>query len=186
MSGSTPGVRHTGGQAGAPASGHAATRTARHRHIVEVLRRTPVRSQVELVGLLAADGYVVTQATLSRDLVELGAVKVRHGNGLVYAVPGEGGDRSPQAEFGAELLDARLHRLCEELLVSAESSGNIVMLRTPPGAAQFLASAIDHSAVPAILGTIAGDDSVLVVCRDPAGGPDVAARFLAWAGRTER
>jgi transcriptional regulator of arginine metabolism len=60
------------------------------------------------------------------------------------------------------------------------------MLRTPPGAAQFLASAIDHSAVPAILGTIAGDDSVLVVCRDPTGGTEVAARFLAWAGRTER
>jgi transcriptional regulator of arginine metabolism len=165
-----------------PVANHAGTRTARHQHIVEVLRRTVVRSQSELATLLAGAGYVVTQATLSRDLVDLGAVKVRDGNGLVYAVPG--GDRSPQAGLGTELLDARLHRLCEELLVSAESSGNIVMLRTPPGAAQFLASAIDHSAVPAILGTIAGDDSVLVVCRDPAGGPDVAARFLAWAGRS--
>jgi transcriptional regulator of arginine metabolism len=169
-----------------PVGNHAGTRTARHQQIVDVLRRTPVRSQSELATLLAGDGYVVTQATLSRDLVDLGAVKVRDGNGLVYAVPGEGGDRSPQAGLGTELFDARLHRLCEELLVSAESSGNIVMLRTPPGAAQFLASAIDHSAVPAILGTIAGDDSVLVVCRDPAGGPDVAARFLAWAGRTGR
>lgn len=160
----------------------AATKTARHRQIVEILRRAPVRSQVELAELLAGAGVVVTQATLSRDLVELGAVKVRHpGGSLVYAVPGEGGDRTPWAGVEHEVLDSRLARLCEELLVTAESSANLVVLRTPPGAAEFLASAIDQSVMPAVLGTIAGDDTVLVVTRDPAGGEDVASRFLALA-----
>ncbi len=169
----------------AAAETHASTKTARHRQIVEALRRTPVRSQGELADLLAADGFVVTQATLSRDLVELGAVKVRHEGGLVYAVPGEGGDRTPRAGIDAEWLDARLQRLCEELLVTAEASANLVVLRTPPGAAQFLASAIDQSVLPAVLGTIAGDDTVLVVTRDPAGGAEVAARLLALASHGE-
>jgi len=161
----------------------ATSRTARHRRIVEILRRTPVRSQVELAHLLTADGVVVTQATLSRDLVELGAVKVRHSEGgLVYAAPGEGGDRTPWGGVEQELLDARLARLCEELLVSAEASGNLVVLRTPPGAAQFLASAVDASVLPAVLGTIAGDDTLLVVARGARGGPALAGRFLRWAG----
>ncbi|HET9658669.1 MAG TPA: arginine repressor [Kineosporiaceae bacterium] len=161
------------------------TKTARHRKIVEILRRTPVRAQVELAELLAGDGLVVTQATLSRDLVELGAVKVRHTDGgLVYAVPGEGGDRSPWGGVDQELLDSRLARLCEEVLVTAEASANLVVLRTPPGAAQFLASAIDQSVLPSVLGSIAGDDTVLVVTRDPAGGEAVASRFLALAAGT--
>lgn len=159
-----------------------ATKTARHRQIVEILRRRPVRSQVELAELLDADGLAVAQATLSRDLVELGAIKVRSPDGgLVYAVPGEGGDRTPRAGIEQEILASRLSRLCEELLVTAEASANLVVLRTPPGAAQFLASAIDHSVLPAVLGTIAGDDTVLVVSREPDGGQAVAARFLAMA-----
>ena len=158
------------------------TKAARHRTIVEILRRVEVRSQPELAALLADAGFAVTQATLSRDLVELGAVKVRHGDGtLVYAVPGEGGDRTPWAGLEQDVLDSRLARLCEELLVTAEASANLVVLRTPPGAAQFLASAIDSAALPAVLGTIAGDDTVLVVTRDPDGGRDVADRFLALA-----
>ncbi|GAA3626733.1 arginine repressor [Kineosporia mesophila] len=163
-------------------AGRAHTKVARHRRIVELLRRGQVRSQVELAQLLNADGLAVTQATLSRDLVELSAVKVRHPDGgLVYAVPGEGGDRTPQAGQEQEMLVARLARLCEELLVTAEASANLVVLHTPPGAAQFLASAIDHSVLPDVLGTIAGDDTVLVVTRDPLGGDAVASRFLALA-----
>jgi transcriptional regulator of arginine metabolism len=172
------------------ARGYASTKTARHRHIVALLRRGPVRSQVDLAELLAADGFIVTQATLSRDLVELGAVKVRHQGGLVYAVPADGADRTPRAGVDAafltgEMLDARLQRLCEELLVTADASANLVVLRTPPGAAQFLASAIDQSVLPAVLGTIAGDDTVLVVTRHPTGGADVAARMLALAAHGE-
>jgi len=124
----------------------------------------------------------VTQATLSRDLDELGAVRIRDGAGsLVYAVPAEGGDRTPRPPATAQedgFADPRLARLCEELLVSAVASANLVVLRTPPGAAQFLASALDHAEPRDVLGTIAGDDTVLLVCRDPEGGSAVAARLL--------
>ena len=157
------------------------TPTARRARIAELIATRPVRSQGELLELLAAEGVEVTQATLSRDLVELGAVKVRHEGGLVYAVPGEGGDRTPRAGIDAEWLDARLQRLCEEPLVTAEASANLVVLRTPPGAAQFLASAIDHTVLPSVLGTVAGDDTVLLVARDPDGGAEVAAAMLALA-----
>ena len=112
----------------------------------------------------------VAQATLSRDLDELGAVKVRSGPAWSTrcrprVATGRRGSRSSQ-----EVLDARLARLCAELLVTADSSANLVVLRTPPGAAQFLASALDHAALPEVLGTIAGDDTVLVITRAPDGG----------------
>ena len=159
----------------------AATKAARHALIVSLLQRGTVHSQGELAALLADAGVTVTQATLSRDLVELRAVRIRTETGaLAYAVPGEGGDRTPTTA-GTEQLAARLARICADVLVSAEASGNLVVLRTPPGAAQFLASAIDHSVLPAVLGTIAGDDTVLVISRDPAGGDALAARFLALA-----
>ncbi|WP_129338745.1 arginine repressor [Cellulomonas endophytica] len=168
-----------------------ATKAARHALITALVTRGTVRSQTELAELLAAEGVVVTQATLSRDLVELGAVKVRSATGaLAYALPPEGGawqDRHAVAAGAAgEVLASRLARLCAELLVTAEASGNLVVLRTPPGAAQFLASAIDRSVLPAVLGTIAGDDTVLVVAREGEGtdhpaGPALAARFLALA-----
>jgi transcriptional regulator of arginine metabolism len=142
------------------------TRAARHRRIAEILEREPVRSQTELAGLLKTDGIAVSQGTLSRDLDELGAVKVRDAAGdLVYALPGEGGDPRPRIAERTT-VDARLIRVCEEILVSATSSANLVVLRTPPGAAQYLASAIDHSARAEILGTIAGDDTVLIVTTD--------------------
>lgn len=160
------------------------TPTARRARIADLLGRTAVRSQTELADLLAADGVVVTQATLSRDLVELGAVKVRSPEGLVYAVPAEGGDRTPRPAVGEHALSARLARLCEDLLVTAEASANLVVVRTPPGAAQFLASAVDHAVLPDVLGCIAGDDTVLLVARDPAGGGAVAARLLALAAGT--
>jgi transcriptional regulator of arginine metabolism len=75
----------------------------------------------------------------------------------------------------------RLARLCSELLVSADASANLVVLRTPPGAAQFLASAFDKAEFPEVLGTIAGDDTVLVIGRDPLGGDELARRFLSMA-----
>ena len=166
----------------APAGASPATKTARQARITAILTGESVRSQAELAALLADDGVQVTQATLSRDLVELGAVRVRGKDGvLVYAVPGEGGERAAKSGVTQEILDARLARLCGELLVSAEASANIVVLRTPPGAANFLALAIDHSVMPSILGTIAGDDTVLLVTRDPLGGAGVAARFLQLA-----
>lgn len=160
----------------------AATKAARHALIIALLQRGTVHSQGELAALLADEGVTVTQATLSRDLVELRAVRIRTTAGaLAYAVPGEGGDRTP-ARADTEQLAARLARLCAELLVTAEASGNLVVLRTPPGGAQLLASAIDHSVLPTVLGTIAGDDTVLVISREPDGGETLAARFLVLAG----
>jgi len=163
----------------------AQTRAARHQRIVDILGRHSVRSQGELLAHLAQDGHEVTQATLSRDLEELGAVKVRQGGTLVYAVPGEGGDRTPRAAQAADAVNARLKRLCEELLVTAEASANLVVVRTPPGAAQYLASAIDHADVAAIIGTIAGDDTILVITAGPDEGPAVATRLLSLAGTRE-
>ncbi|MDH2416340.1 arginine repressor [Nocardioides sp. CER19] len=158
------------------------TKNARHRLIVELVAGHEIRSQGELADLLADRGVQVTQATLSRDLVELDAIKVRAAGGaLVYAVPAEGGDRRPQAPGESAAASHRLARLCAELLVTAEASANLVVLRTPPGAAQFLASAFDKADFPEILGTIAGDDTVLVIGRDPQGGDDLAQRFLGLA-----
>jgi transcriptional regulator of arginine metabolism len=155
------------------------TKAARHRRIVELLSRAPIHSQSELARLLSDDGLAVTQATLSRDLDELGAVRIRDTDGsLVYAVPAEGGDRTPRLpEPGGH--QAKLARIAEELLVSAEASANLVVLRTPPGAAQFFASAVDQAALPDLLGTIAGDDTVLVITRDPKGGAAIAHYFLS-------
>jgi transcriptional regulator of arginine metabolism len=157
------------------------TKNARQQLIIDLLAGHEVKSQPELAELLGARGVHVTQATLSRDLVELDAFKVRgQSGGLVYAVPAEGGDRVPVAR---ETVAAgqRLARLCNELLVSAEASANLVVLRTPPGAAGFLASAFDKAELQDVLGTIAGDDTVLVIGRDPKGGDALARRFTALA-----
>lgn len=154
------------------------SKAARHAKIITLLEQHEVRSQSELAELLADDGVQVTQGTLSRDLVEIGALRVRSTGGrLVYAVPGEGGDRTPHVgEFAS--FEARLARLCGEVLVSAEASANLVVLRTPPGAAQYFASAVDRVGWEAILGTIAGDDTILLITRSPNGGGDIAQQFL--------
>ncbi|KQY54198.1 MULTISPECIES: arginine repressor [unclassified Nocardioides] len=158
------------------------TKNARQQLIIELLAHQEVKSQVELAEFLAARGVNATQATLSRDLVELDAVKVRaRDGGLVYAVPAEGGDRTPTSPRDSSAANARLARLCAELLVSAEASANLVVLRTPPGAAQFLASAFDKAEIGDVLGTIAGDDTVLVIGRTPTGGDALAQRFLGFA-----
>ena len=158
------------------------TKNARQQKIVEILSRHPVRSQSELAELLTGAGVTVTQATLSRDLVELDAVKVRLPSGaLVYAVPAEGGDRTPVVAHDSAAAEARLARLLGELLVSADASANLALLRTPPGAAQFLASAFDRTELEDVLGTVAGDDTVLVISRRPDGGQALAQRFLALA-----
>lgn len=191
------------------------TKTSRQAWVAATLADRQVRSQEELARLLNERGVPVTQATLSRDLDELGAVRVRATDGsLVYALPGEpggpgswpglpgaissgsaagpgggqaapAGDTSPAGGIAVPGATGgpRLARVASELLISAEASANMVVLRTPAGAAQFLASVLDHAAWPSILGTVAGDDTVLVIARDPAGGADLAARLLALAER---
>jgi transcriptional regulator of arginine metabolism len=187
------------------------TKASRQAWVAATLADRPVRSQEELARLLAERGMPVTQATLSRDLEELGAVRVRGADGsLVYALPtepggpgsrpggvgpgslGPGSLGSASAGAGAPVpavgtepdpVRTRLSRTATELLISAEASANMVVLRTPAGAAQFLASVLDHAAWPSILGTIAGDDTVLVISRDPTGGDALAAQLLALAER---
>jgi transcriptional regulator of arginine metabolism len=152
----------------------APTRAGRQARIVALLSSHAVRSQGELAAMLADDGIEVTQATLSRDLEELGAVKLRGAEGGtgVYVVPEDG---SPVR--GVAAGTDRMTRLLGELLVSTDASGNLAVLRTPPGAAHYLASAIDRAALPDVLGTIAGDDTIFVVAREPLTGADLAARF---------
>jgi transcriptional regulator of arginine metabolism len=175
----------------------------------------PVRSQDELADRLAGVGVRVTQATLSRDLEELGAVRLRSSDGaLVYALPAEASDwpappatataiatatatatfadPGPGADPGglfsghSPAVITALAKLAADLLLSAEFSGNLVVLRTPPGAAQLMASMIDRTGLHAVLGTVAGDDTVLVVTRDPAGGDELASALLWLAERRAR
>jgi transcriptional regulator of arginine metabolism len=160
-----------------------ATRVARQARIVELISHRAIRSQSELATMLAAEGIETTQATLSRDLDELGAVKLRGADGgaPVYVIPDDG---SPVR--GIEGGTARLGRLLAELLVSVDASANLAVLRTPPGAAQFLASAVDRAALHDIVGTIAGDDTILVVAREPLTGAQLGERLRALAGAEHR
>jgi transcriptional regulator of arginine metabolism len=158
------------------------TKTARQSRIAAAIAAEPVRSQSELARLLAADGLVVTQATLSRDLEEMGAAKVRHpSGGTVYAL----GDEAPGPVLRAltDASEVRVSRLAAELLVSVEASANLVVARTPPGGANLLASAIDRAGMTDVLGTIAGDDTVLLIARDPRGGAKVAEKLRRMAGK---
>ncbi len=160
------------------------TKAARQARIAEIVAARPVTSQGELGRLLAAAGFAVTQATLSRDLDEMGAVKTRTAHGNAYALPAENAPRGGPAET----VDARLGRLLEELVVSAEATAGLVVVRTPPGGAHFLGSALDRAGLPEVAGTLAGDDTILLVVRtsaSPAAGADpataLAARLLALA-----
>ena len=150
------------------------TRVGRQARIVTLLSSHAISSQTELAALLAADGIEVTQATLSRDLEELGAVKLRGADGGVgvYVVP-EDGSPVRGVSGGTE----RVTKLLGELLVSTDSSANLAVLRTPPGAAHYLASAIDRASLPQVVGTVAGDDTIFVIAREPMTGAELAAMF---------
>lgn len=159
------------------------SRSQRQHRIAELLEAHEVRSQGELSDLLAAEGTEVTQATLSRDLVEIGAVKVRRGRALVYAVPGEGGEPARSGRLDA--TNARLRRVCDELLVSVACARNLVVLKTPPGAANYLASTIDLTRDPQVIGTIAGDDTILLIGSDDPAAEGLAAQLQSLLGGRE-
>lgn len=157
-----------------------ATKAARHGRITALIGERPVRSQTELAALLSTEGIEATQATLSRDLEELGAVKLRgvDGGAGSYVIPEDGAPRPMAGGTG------RLGRLLADLLLSHEASGNIAVLRTPPGAAQFLASAIDRAAIDGVIGSIAGDDTVLLIAREGVTGAQLTVTLAAAAERT--
>jgi len=148
-------------------------KTLRHRAILSIIATRPVHSQEELMRLLQEGGHEATQATVSRDIKELGLVKVplKNGNGngthFKYIEPG----------FGKS-YESRLHRVVADLVRNVTGSVNDIVLRTPPGSAMLVASAIDEAAWSEVIGTIGGDDTVLVILDDPAHLPVVKQRFL--------
>ncbi len=151
------------------------TKHQRQHRITKLLETKAVGSQSHLVELLAAEGIEATQTTVSRDLEELGALKVRlPGGETAYALP-----ELPSHQVAPE---DHLRRVLGEWVVEADFSGNLVVLRTPPGSAHVVGSALDRSGFPGVIGTVAGDDTVLVVASETAGGATVAGRLATVAG----
>ncbi len=150
-------------------------KTQRQHKIVRLLESRAVTSQSQLVDLLAAEGVVATQATVSRDLEELGAVKVRvPGGETVYAIAQLSKDQPAPEEH--------LRRVLGDWVGDIAHSANLVVLRTPPGSAHVVGSALDRAALAGIIGTVAGDDTLIVVASEEVGGAGVARRLSELAG----
>ena len=151
------------------------SKSQRQHLLAKILEEQAVSSQAKLVELLKAEGIEVTQATLSRDLEELGAVKVRVPVGdSIYAVPDNPTERVLPVDY--------LRRVLGEWLVEVSVSNNIVVLRTPPGSAHVVASAVDRASLPEIIGTVAGDDTVILVAASDTTGEKVSERLKDLAG----
>lgn len=142
-------------------------RSERRHRLLQLLKEGTAETQDELVQRLASEGFPVTQATVSRDLDDLGAVRVRHGDRTVYRLPERNG---PPLGFGK--------RVFSELILDAASSGSLVVVRTFPGMASTVAAVLDQAAISGLLGTVAGDDTVLVVADERTGGGQLASRIL--------
>lgn len=144
--------------------------TARRAKAISLIKAGLIHSQSDLVKHLKKAGFPVTQATASRDLEEIGAVRGRNSAGdSVYRI----------SDTDDESISRTLP-VPSDLIISVESSGNLAVVRTPPGGAQLLASSLDHSGISEIIGTIAGDDTVLVVSRKATGGAQLARELLAY------
>lgn len=152
------------------------TKVARQEVIRDWITQGAIHSQIEIVNRLKKSGFEVTQATVSRDLEELGAFRGRDSQGEPNYQINENATEEPLS---------KISRLISDLLVDVKSSGNLTVLRTPPGGAQLLASALDRAArcgtIPEIIGTIAGDDTVLVVSSQPDGAQQNAQLLLSLA-----
>jgi transcriptional regulator of arginine metabolism len=153
-------------------------KTKRQRAILSLIAARPIRSQDELAGLLEAQGYEVTQATVSRDVKELGLIKVPLKGGIggafKYVEPSVG-----------PAFRSRLHRVVSDLVVSARSANNQIVLRTHPGSGMMLAAAIDGADWPEVIGTIGGDDTVLVIVESTEKTPVIKQRFEDMRGDHE-
>lgn len=147
----------------------------RQHLVARLIAEHPVHNQARLVELLADEGVDATQATVSRDLEDLGAIKVRvPGSESVYAVP----------DLPAEQVapEDHLRRVFGEWVVEVAHSANLVVLRTPPGSAHVVASALDRAGVTGVMGTVAGDDTLIVVVEEAVGGAAMADTLAALAG----
>lgn len=151
------------------------TRARRLRALAEAIRADALASQEEVTERLKRQGFAVTQATVSRDLEQLGAVKVKRGGVLSYALPDQIG--------AADWSTSRLEKILREWVVSIEAAGQMIVLRTPPGSAHLVASAIDHARLPEIAGTVSGDDTMFVAVRDGTDIHAVLARFERMMGQ---
>ena len=156
---------------------NAGLKAQRQRRIARLLADQRVTSQKQLVGLLAATGNSATQATVSRDLEELGAFKVRRDGRVVYALPSPAAPGSPPGPSGESL-----RRLLAGSVGDVKTSGNLVIVHTPPGHAGMVAAAIDRAAMDDVAGTVAGDDTILVVAREGVAGRIVEGRLRQLAG----
>lgn len=151
------------------------TKPQRQHRIAKLLAEQAVTSQAHLVELLAADGVSATQATVSRDLEDLGAIKVRVAGGeTVYAIP--------ELPIEQRAPEDHLRRVFSDWVVEVNHSGTLVVLRTPPGSAHVVGSALDRAGLPDVLGTVAGDDTLIVVTSERAGGLAVARQLSDLAG----
>jgi transcriptional regulator of arginine metabolism len=151
------------------------SKTQRQHRVIQILEQHAVASQSQLVQLLADAGLDATQATVSRDLEEIGAVKVRAAGGeSIYAVPELPKDRVAPEEH--------LRRVLGDWVVEVGASANLVVVRTPPGSAHVVASALDRASLPEIVGTVAGDDTIMVVASERVGGAKLARRLSSLAG----
>ena len=154
---------------------HRLGKTQRQHLVAKLIEQGAIENQAQLVELLAAQGCHATQATVSRDLDDLGAIKVRvPGGESAYAIPA-----LPAQQVAPE---DHLRRVCGDWVVEVAHSGNLVVLRTPPGSAHVVASALDRAGLPDLLGTVAGDDTLLVVVAEDVGGARVAEQLTDLAG----
>ena len=150
--------------------------SARRAKAISLIKAGVVHSQSDLVKLLKKAGFAVTQATASRDLEEIGAVRGRNSDGdSVYVI-----SATSDGAIAASMP------MPSDLILSVEASGNLAVVRTPPGGAQYLASTLDNSGISSIIGTIAGDDTVLVVSKKATGGADLAKELLSYASKRKK
>lgn len=139
-------------------------RERRRQRVRDLIATHVVTSQTELVALLETEGITATQATVSRDLEELEIAKVRGADGQVsYALPESGG----------------LPQILRQFAIAIEASGNLAVVRTPPGAASAVGSAVDGADLPAVLATVQGDDTLLIVAVEGASGREIADHLLS-------
>ncbi len=153
------------------------TRARRLRTLADLIREGGVASQEEATERLKARGFAATQATVSRDLDQLGAVKVKRGGQLSYALP----DQIAGADWNA----SRLQRILSEWALSIEAAGQMIVIKTPPGSAHLVASAIDHAELPEIAGTVSGDDTMFLAVRDGHPLPALLQKFAGLMGRAK-
>ena len=149
----------------------------RQHRVARLLAEHGVTSQAQLVDLLAAEGVAATQATVSRDLDQMGAVKVKRGGVLRYSLPDEIGD--------SDWAAARLQRIMSDWVQTVEAAGNMIVMKTPPGSAHLVGLALDQAKLPEIAGTVCGDDTIFLVVREGSDPTATASKFRSLSGRSQ-